>query len=104
MLKLARISVWICLIANAVALAWVLIFKRFSFTGFSSLLFLYLWFAALVAPVLFIMSIVGAPRGTFRVGWSADDAPVRRFRWLFWGNLVLATVFFTLFFGGFLRP
>ncbi|MBC7448435.1 MAG: hypothetical protein H7330_10285 [Hymenobacteraceae bacterium] len=104
MLKLARIAIWICLIANAAVLALTLISKGFRVTGFSSLLFLYLWFAELVAPVLFIVSIVGAPRGTFRIGWPADDAPVRRFRWLFWGNMVLATVFFSLFFGGFLRP
>ncbi len=80
MLKLARISIWICLIANAAALAQVLISKVFHVTGYSSLLFIYLYFAALVAPVLFIVSIVGAPRGTFRIGWPTDDAPVRRFR------------------------
>ena len=90
--------------ANAAALIQVLLYKGFHVAGYSSLLFLYFYFAALVAPVLFIVSIVGSPRGTFRIGWPADDAAVRRFRWLFWGNLALATVFWALFFGGFLRP
>ena len=103
MLKIARIFIWICLVANTTALAWLLIFKSIRASGFSSFLLFYLWFAALVAPVLFLVSTIGAPRGTFRMNWPAADAPVRRFRWLFWGNLALVTVFFSLFFGGFMR-
>jgi hypothetical protein len=105
MAKLAQISIWICLIANTAALVLALIRHQFGIVSGASdsLLFFYLFFAGLVAPVLFIVSLVGAPQGAFRFGWPTDDAPVRRFRWLFWGNLAVVTVFFTLFFGGFLR-
>ncbi len=105
MAKLARICIWICLIVNTAALVLALIRHQFgtSSSAFDSMMFLYLWFAAVVAPVLFIVGLVGAPRGTFRFNWPTDDAPVRRFRWIFWGNLAVVTVFFTLFFGGFLR-
>ena len=46
-------------------------------------------FAATIAPILFFISIIKAPKGTFTQNEFAGKS-VTNYRWLFWGNPVLA--------------
>lgn len=88
----------ICLVMNlaGLLLAGKAQYERYE-TSQALLMLTYLPFAGLISPVLFIVAIIQAPRGTFRFGWPAGDEVVERYRLLFWGNLVLVVfVFFAL--------
>ena len=60
-----------------------------SWVSVSILLTLYSVHALLVAPLLFLLAVFAAPRGTFRWKWPATDVAVARYRRLFWANLLV---------------